>query len=100
MPRRLVISPGAKLDLAQASDWYDAQRVTLGDDFLKAFEALSDAILRNPFQYQAIDSVFRKAVFRRFQYSLIYSVSDDEVVIVGCFHDRRDPARWQERLRK
>ncbi len=99
MTRRLVIRPDARLDLARASDWYDAQRPTLGDDFLKAFEALSDAILRNPLQYQAIDRDFRRAVFRRFQYSLIYSVSDDEVVIVGCFHDRRNPARWKERLR-
>jgi plasmid stabilization system protein ParE len=40
----------------------------------------------------------RRAVLRRFPYSVIYAVREDEIVVIACFHGRRDPKRWQDRL--
>lgn len=34
-----------------------------------------------------------------FSYGILYVASDEEVVILSCFHGRRDPAAWRERLR-
>jgi hypothetical protein len=34
----------------------------------------------------------------RFPYSIIYLVDDEDVVILSCFHQRRDPAEWMRRL--
>jgi len=34
----------------------------------------------------------------RFPYSIIYLVTNDEVVVLSCFHQRRDPAVWIARF--
>jgi len=98
MTHRLVVQPAARIDLAEASDWYDENRDGLGGEFIRAFEAASAAIVRNPFQYQIVYGKARRAPLRRFQYGLIYTVSDNEVLVVACVHGRRDPRRWQERI--
>jgi plasmid stabilization system protein ParE len=40
----------------------------------------------------------RRAVLRRIPYSVIFTVREDEIVVIACFHARRDPKGWQYRL--
>jgi hypothetical protein len=35
---------------------------------------------------------------QRFPYALLYSISDDRVVVTVCFHTHRDPRRWHARF--
>jgi plasmid stabilization system protein ParE len=98
MNRRLVVRPVARLDIADASDWYDRQNKGLGDEFLHTVQRMIDSIIDNPLQYQARQGKARRASIGKFPFALIYTVSDDEVVIVSCFHGRRDPKRWQDRI--
>jgi plasmid stabilization system protein ParE len=95
MTRRLVVRPQARLELADASDWYDAQDKRLADDLLFAFEETISTIVQNPFQYQVIRRKTRRASLGKFPYGLIYSVSENDIVILSCFHGRRNPKRWQ-----
>ena len=99
MTRRLVVRPQARLELAEATDWYDAQDKRVGDELLRTFETSIETIMRNPFQYQPMYRNARRARLGKFPYGLIYRVSDDEIIIVSCFHGRRDPKRWQRRIR-
>jgi hypothetical protein len=55
--------------------------------------------MHNPFQYQIIHAEARRARLGRFPFGLIYTVSDSEIVIVACSHDKRDPKRWQRLVR-
>jgi toxin ParE1/3/4 len=71
----------------------------LGDELLHTFQRTIESIVRNPFQYQLIHGKARRANLGKFPYGLIYTVSDREIVIVSCFHGRRNPKRWQDRLR-
>ena len=98
MTRRLIVRPVVRTELAEGSDWYSAINPKLGDEFIRAFEAASAAITKNPFQYQVVYRNARRVRLARFSYSLIYTVSDEEIVVVSCFHGRRDPRRWQERI--
>jgi plasmid stabilization system protein ParE len=95
--RRLVFRLQARSEIAEAADWYEGQNVGLGAEFLRAVELAISSIGRNPEQYQRIRGRLRRAVLRRFPYSVVYVLSDDEIIIVGCTHGRRDPKRWQER---
>jgi hypothetical protein len=54
-------------------------------------------IRRNPDQYQIIKGQARRAVLRRFPYSLVYVASEQEIVVLACFHGRRDPRKLIER---
>jgi plasmid stabilization system protein ParE len=84
--------------MAEASDWYDARDKGLGDTFLRAFDAATDSILRNPMQYQFIFANARRVGLGKFPYALIYTVTDDEVIVLSCMHTSRDPRRWQSQL--
>jgi hypothetical protein len=39
MSRRLVFHPNVELELTEAVDWYETQRVGLGDEFLDEYDA-------------------------------------------------------------
>jgi plasmid stabilization system protein ParE len=95
--RALIFAPEAEPEIAEARDWYDHRSPGLGAEFVAAVDATVTVIRRNPFQYQAAWGQFRRAVLRRFPYSLIYRVSDRQISVVSCFHGRRKPKIWRER---
>jgi toxin ParE1/3/4 len=95
--RELILGPEAELEIVAARDWYDQRRHGLGADFVGAVEATLAAIQQDPFQHQAIWGQFRRARLRRFPYGLIYIATDRQVIVVACFHGRRNPKVWHER---
>ena len=96
MSRRLVFRQNVEIELAEAVDWYNAQRRGLGDEFLTEFDAALGRIAQNPFLYQIIEDDIRRAPLHRFPYGFMYVVSEDELLILTCFHGSRDPRDWQE----
>jgi plasmid stabilization system protein ParE len=86
----------ARLDIAEAVGWYSERGKSLGADFARTIEDTLTAIADNPHQYQRIRGEVRRAVLTRFPYSLLYTCSDDAIVVMRCFHHRRNPRRWME----
>jgi len=99
MTRRVLFRPQVVPDLAEAADWYRNSRSGLETEFLRDFQETWSTVERNPLQYQIVEREMRRAMLRRFPYSVMYVLSDDALLIVGCLHARRNPARWRERLR-
>jgi toxin ParE1/3/4 len=95
MTRRLIVTAQAQAEIAEASDWYDAQ---VGSEFLRAVNRALDAVVQNPLQYQVVLRRGRRAPVGIFPYGLFYRVSDDEVVVVGCLHGSRHPRHWRSRV--
>jgi plasmid stabilization system protein ParE len=89
-----TIRPRARLQIAEAIDWYDSQEPGRGDDFLGSLQDTIESICHNPHQYQVLRGDLRRAVLRRFPYLVIYGVVDDEVIVLRCVHAHRDPRRW------
>ena len=98
MTRRILFRPEAETELIESADWYESRGRGLGAEFLRALDAAISAIERQPLAYPTAFPGARRAVLRRFPYSVIYTVDDHEILIVACIHGRRDPKRWQERL--
>ena len=96
--KRLSIRPQVRIELLEAADWYEAHDEELRSAFLQAFEATIDNIVRYPQGYQVVYRTARRAVLRRFPYSIIYRVDEEEIVVVACTHNARDPAEWQKRV--
>jgi toxin ParE1/3/4 len=57
-----IARPRARLQIADATNWYDSQTPGRGDDFLRSFEDTIESICRNPFQYQVLRGDLRRAV--------------------------------------
>ena len=97
--RQILVRPEAEAEVQQAFDWYEEQSKGLGLEFLRSIEACLSGITRNPFAYKVvkIPSV-RRAVVRRFPYSLFYLVDDDVIVVIAVFNVKRRPKDWLRRL--
>ena len=54
MSYRLIIRPEAELDIQDAFEWYDAQTLGLGSEFVRAVDACLSGIGRNPLAYPII----------------------------------------------
>jgi toxin ParE1/3/4 len=88
----------ARVEILEATEWYAEQRGTLADEFMNALDTILLRMSENPLQYQIVHGRLRRAGLHRFPYSLIYTVEDRQVIVLGCVHGSRDPRRWQNRM--
>jgi len=93
---RLVYRPKALEEVAEAAQWYEERRIGLSAEFFAALDAAVASVQNGPLLYPMISRGMRRAVLRRFPYSLIFSVPGDEIVVLGCVHWRQSPRRWLE----
>jgi plasmid stabilization system protein ParE len=92
-----TLEPEAETEITDAADWYNQRSESARIGFLRA---VARAFIReNPNQYQVVYRHVRRVVLGRYPYALMYTASDHEVIVIACFHGRRDPKRWQERIR-
>lgn len=97
MSRRLVLRPEALDEISEATAWYEGRAAGLSAEFLRALDATLASVQRSPGQYPVVRADLRRALLRRFPYSIVFTASEDEVVVVACAHWRRDPRRWYKR---
>ena len=90
-------TPEANQDLLDARTWYDNVRPELGEHFALAVENTVEAIAEHPLQFPVIYKSCRRAGVRRFPYGIFFEVQDNRIVVIACFHGRRNPRRWQSR---
>ena len=98
MSRRLVIRPEAVDEIDEAAAWYELRRRGLARDFIDAVDAGIRSVHEHPFRHPVVFDRARHRVLAVFPYSIIFFITNDEVVILSCFHDRRNPIEWQSRL--
>lgn len=98
MTLRVRFRPQAITDVDEAANWYEARRPGLGKEFRLALDAVIELIQQNLALYQVAYGAARRAALRRFPYTLTYTASDSEVVIVACTHGRRHQRSGRRRL--
>lgn len=91
MTIKLVVQPEAGADLAQAYDWYEAQRPGLGQEFLEAVDRTFERIAENPLRHAAIHRETRRTYLRRFPYVVFHVLRGDHVHVLAVLHQRRNP---------
>lgn len=94
---RVLSRPPAAAELDEAHGRYERERAGLGDEFLAAAQALVDRLAENLLAFPLVHRDRRRAVFRRFPYSFIYRIIDNDVFVLACFHGKRNPRVWRSR---
>jgi plasmid stabilization system protein ParE len=97
MSLRIVFRVAAQHEVEEAALWYDQQRAGLGEEFLREIDEAVHQAAAHPERYPLVLADVRKAVARRFPYSVFFRVRHDSLAILAVFHGRRDPAVWQDR---
>jgi|ERR1043165_1963386 plasmid stabilization system protein ParE len=94
----IVFLDEARAEFDSAADWYNAQKRGLGTRFISHVEEAIDSIAANPRKHQKIFEDVRRAVVKKFPYTVLYQEQAHCILIVAVFHGRRDPSVWQSRL--
>jgi mRNA-degrading endonuclease RelE of RelBE toxin-antitoxin system len=91
-----------KTTIIEAADWYDTQRIGLGDDFVEDLLRVFDALENNPLLNcrQHLSKNIRWRYPKRFPYRVIYEVIEDKrfVIIAAVVHAVRHDRVWRDRV--
>lgn len=92
-----VFQPAATADVEAAYAWYEKQRRGLGGEFRAAIDEVIAMIERKPAACPVVRRAVRRAVLKRFPYSIFYRVVGTVVVVEACVHGKRHPRVWRSR---
>jgi len=87
----------AEAEISEAFRWYEDKNEGLGSEFMRALDAGLSYIQRNPTAYPIVHKQMRRALLRRFPYSVNYLLEGDKIIVLACFHASRDPKQWKKR---
>lgn len=97
MTFQLYLQTAAINDLQDAVDWYEAQKLGFGQEFLSAVGEILGFIEENPLIFVQVYRQKRRAALRRFPYNVIYVVEGDIIRVSAIMHGKKDPAGWKKR---
>lgn len=97
--KQIIFRRKARLDALDAYRWYQKQQPGLGVDFRHELDATLHRIGEHPKAYSVLERDTRRALMRRFPYSVFFREYEDTVVIIAVFHTHRDPNTWNRRIR-
>ena len=95
---KVNIRPEAEEDIFDSYRWYEERDVGLGEEFLRAIDACIASVQRNPLSYPIVHKQIRRALLRKFPHGIFYIVDGEDLIIIACFHVRRDPKKLEGRI--
>lgn len=97
MTKRVVYRKAAVAEFEDAAKWYEERRRGLGEEFVIEIEQALEGVSQAPQRYPIVFGDVRRAVTRRFPYSIYFRLRGDTMVVLAIFHGRRNPLIWQRR---
>ena len=90
--------PAAAAEVANAIAWYNQSEVNQAEAFVRDLERTEAHLSAHPELYQRVEDEIRRAVLRRFPYSLLYVIEQELVVVLACMHQHQKPKTREELL--
>ncbi len=88
----------AQKELDEAMEFYRNERQGLEKLFLQEMLNALDRICQFPQAWHPLSSNTRRCQFRRFPYGIIYSVAENEIIVIAVSHLHRKPNHWRKRV--
>ena len=94
MAFNLTLLRRAQKEISDGIEWYERRQIGLGEKFLAEVENNLRRIVEDPFLFpksDETDTVYRRAVLKKFPFVIIFSSSIDEIIVHSVFHTRLHP---------
>jgi len=93
----------AKQELEAAAAWYEERRRGLGLEFIAEIDFVFGAVARSPSRFPLYPRIapelgVRRALARRFPYSIAFIDFPELIRVLAVAHERRRPGYWSARL--
>ena len=89
--------PAAEKELFESAAYYEQKDIGLGAKFLNEVEEIIDLISKYPESGTLLNRYAHRVLLKRFQYSIVYRVYKDQIVILAVMHVKRKPNYWAKR---
>jgi len=96
---RVRLLPEAKKELFEAAQWYSQHAVGLDYEFIRCIDEAIARIVRAPHMFPVVHRDRRRIIAKRFPYSIIFDVIEEEILVYAIFHFSRSPKRWKRRAK-
>lgn len=93
----IVTRPSAATEIDAAYRWYEGERPGLGEEFLEAVNHMIRVIAGHPERFPIVHRDTRRVLLSKFPFSILYRLKAGHVVVVACFHSKRNPKLWKLR---
>jgi plasmid stabilization system protein ParE len=93
MKYSLEIKQEAYLEIQDAYNYYEKNRVGLGERFIKHLDFYIERIQKHPEHYQKRREPYREAFIKDFPFLIIYEVLENKIVIYSVFNTKRNPIK-------
>ncbi len=100
MTAKVILTPEATADVAEAAAWYRERSVRAAADFLLAVSVAFARIEAQPTAQVIVDAGTgaRRALLRKFPHRVLYLIEGSQLVVFAVVHHRRDAPAWRDRL--
>ena len=99
MPYSVRYKRAAAAEVEAVISWYARPEINQASSFVNDLERTESHLRAQPALYQQIEGEIRRAVLRRFPYSLFYVIERDEVVVLACMHQHQKPRAREELIK-
>lgn len=93
----LIVRKEAEEDIKSAYEWYEEKRINLGNTFVEEIGSKLEEIERRPDLYMEVMGNVRRALCKRFPYTIYFMHQKMGIIVIAVLHQRRNPAVWQAR---
>ena len=94
---KIIFSKYAKLELEDATHFYELKYEMLGQRFKEEVRQAVIRISQYPKAWTIERGEIRKCLLHKFPYKLLYSVENDHIFIIAVAHQHRKPSYWIDR---
>ena len=96
---KVIFSKYAKLELEDATHFYELEYKGLGRRFKKEVKNAATRISEYPKAWSVERGDVRKCLLHKFPYKLLYSIEEAHIFIIAVAHQHRKPDYWIDRTK-
>ena len=99
MPYSVRYKRAAAAEIEVAISRYAQPEINQAAAFVKDLERTESHLRTQPALYQRVEDEIRRAVLRRFPYSLFYVIEQDLVIVLAFMHQHQKPRTREELIK-
>ncbi|HWZ95101.1 MAG TPA: type II toxin-antitoxin system RelE/ParE family toxin [Opitutaceae bacterium] len=97
MNREVVFRPVTRSEYDEAVSWYESECSGLGLEFKAVVDEILVLVARQPELFRHVRGPVRRAILRRFPYTIHFLEENARIVVLAVFHAARDPIELMRR---
>ncbi len=97
--RKVFFHPDTMEEYISTYNWYHEKGPHLADAFAHEIERAIRLIVEAPERWPKYLGKYRRILIRRFPYSLIYTITKEDIFILAVAHGHRRPGYWKNRAK-